>query len=125
MDGLRRVARGVAEAHGVTATVDIHAGYPVTVNDADFARFVLHVGAELLGSQNAPEQATPQMAAEDFSYVLEQVPGAMMSLGTRPNGVAEGEAANAHSNRYLLEEEAMITGQAMYAAVALEFLARG
>jgi metal-dependent amidase/aminoacylase/carboxypeptidase family protein len=102
--------------------VDIKNGYPVTVNDADFARFVLHVGQRLLGSDNAPEQATPQMAAEDFSYVLEQVPGAMVSLGTRPTGVAEGEAANAHSNRYLLEEDAMVTGQAMYAAVTLEFL---
>jgi hypothetical protein len=46
----------------------------------------------------------------------------MISLGTRPNGVAEGAAANSHSNRYVLEEEAMVTGQAMYAAVALEFL---
>jgi amidohydrolase len=125
VDGLRRVARGVADAHGVTVTVDIHAGYPVTVNDADFARFVLQVGERLLGKEHAPEQATPQMAAEDFAYVLERVPGAMMSLGTRPNGVAEGAAANAHSNRYLLEEEAMVTGQAMYAAVALEFLTRG
>src|SRR5579859_692987 len=124
-DGLRRVARGVADAHGVRATVDIHDGYPVTVNDADFARFVLQVGGQLLGRQNAPEQPTPQMAAEDFAYVLERVPGAMVSLGTRPNGVAEGAAANAHSNRYLLEEEAMITGQAMYAAVALEFLKPG
>jgi amidohydrolase len=125
LEGLRRVAKGVADAHGVEASVEIKDGYPVTVNDADFARFVLKVGQDLLGSGNAPEQATPQMAAEDFSYVLEQVPGAMMSLGTRPNGVAEGEAANAHSNRYLLEEDAMITGQAMYAAVALAFLSRG
>lgn len=35
-----------------------------------------------------------------------------------------GAVASPHSNRYLLEEEAMITGQAMYAAVALEFLTR-
>jgi amidohydrolase len=122
LEGLHRVARGVADAHGVAATVDIQEGYPVTVNDADFARFVLRVGEQVLGRDNATEQATPQMAAEDFSYVLDQVSGAMMSLGTRPSGVAEGEAANAHSNRYLLEEEAMVTGQAMYAAVALEFL---
>ena len=80
LEGLRRVARGVADAHGVAATVEIKEGYPVTVNDADFARFVLHVGQRLLGSENAPEQATPEMAAEDFSYVLERVPGAMMSL---------------------------------------------
>jgi hippurate hydrolase len=73
--GLQRVARGVADAHGVTARVDITGGYPVTVNDADFARFVLDVGQRLVGRERAPQQLTPQMAAEDFSYVLEQVPG--------------------------------------------------
>ena len=62
------------------------------------------------------------MAAEDFSYVLEAVPGAMASIGTRPPEFGEGEAPNAHSNRYLLDEHAMISGMAMYAAVALEFL---
>lgn len=122
LEGLPRLARGIAEAHGLTASVDIENGYPVTVNDADFAHFVLGVGQRLLGSEGALEQSAPQMAAEDFSYVLERVPGAMVSLGTRPDGYAEGEAPNAHSNRYLLREDALATGVAMYAAVALEFL---
>jgi hypothetical protein len=46
----------------------------------------------------------------------------MISLGTAPAHFGEGEAPNAHSNRYLLDEEAMVTGMGMYAAVALEFL---
>jgi amidohydrolase len=124
LEGLERVSRGIAEAHGVTARVHIKEGYPVTVNDADFARFVIDVGQRLVGPDRAPEQSAPQMAAEDFSYVLEKVPGVMMSLGTQPPGYAEGGAPNAHSNRYLLEEEAMVTGMAMYAAVAIEFLNR-
>jgi hippurate hydrolase len=62
------------------------------------------------------------MAGEDFSYVLERIPGAMATLGTRPAGFAEGEAPNAHSNRYLLNEDALVTGAAMYAAVALRYL---
>jgi hippurate hydrolase len=106
----------------VTARVDITEGYPVTVNDADFAIFVLDVGQRLVGRERAPQQLTPQMAAEDFSYVLEQVPGAMIALGTRPREFGEGEAPNAYSNRYQLDEDAMATGVAMYAAVALEFL---
>jgi len=120
--GLPRLARGIAEAHGLTASVEIKHGYPVTVNDADFARFVRGVGERLLGPDRAPEQPAPQMAAEDFAYVLERVPGAMASLGTKPEGFAEGQAPNAHSNRYLLHEDARATGVAMYAAVALEFL---
>ena len=62
------------------------------------------------------------MPGEDFAYVLEQIPGVMASLGTRPEGYAEGEAPNAHSNRYLLNEDAMLNGMAMYAAVATAYL---
>jgi hippurate hydrolase len=122
LEGLPRLARGIADAHALSATIEITEGYPVTVNDPDFARFTLDVGRELVGSERVWEQASPQMAAEDFSYVLEQVPGAMISLGTAPAQFGEGEAPNAHSNRYLLDEEAMVTGMAIYAAVALEFL---
>jgi hippurate hydrolase len=122
LERLPRLAAGIAEAHGLTALVEIKYGYPVTVNDPEFARFVLGVGERLLGSERASEQPTPQMAAEDFAYVLEQVPGVIASLGTRPDGFAEGMAPNAHSNRYLMKEDALATGVAMYAAVALEFL---
>ncbi|MBV9169905.1 MAG: amidohydrolase [Chloroflexi bacterium] len=122
VSNLNRVAQGIADAHGVRAETIVDEGYPVTVNDVEFARFVLDVARSLVGPECAPEQATPQMAAEDFSYVLERVPGAMVSLGTRPSGMSEAEAPAGHSNRYLLEEEAMVNGTAMYAAVALEYL---
>jgi amidohydrolase len=124
VEGLQRVARGIAEAHGLTAEVQIFRGYPVTVNDPEFARFVLEVSRGLVGAERTVEQPTPQMAAEDFSYVLEQIPGAMASLGTRPKSFGEGQAPSPHSNRYLLEEDAMATGVALYAAVALQFLER-
>jgi hippurate hydrolase len=65
---------------------------------------------------------TPVMGAEDFSYVVERVPGAMAFLGTRPPGVAPAEAAPNHSNRMVLDEEALATGVALYAAVALRRL---
>jgi amidohydrolase len=122
VSSLPRLAEGIAMAHGLTADVHIDAGYPVTVNDAEFARFVLDVGRRLFGADRVIESATPQMAAEDFSYVLERVPGAMASLGTRPHGLAESDAPAGHSNRYLLEEDALPAGIAMHAAVALEFL---
>jgi hippurate hydrolase len=124
-EGIRRVARGVAEAHGLSAEVEFEPGYPVTVNDPDAARLALDTGRQLLGAERACEQPTPQMAAEDFSFVLEQVPGAMISLGTRPSGLDEHEAPPGHSTRYLLEEGAMTTGIAMYAALALGVLERG
>ena len=60
------------------------------------------------------------MGAEDFSYVLQRVPGAMMFLGGTPAGTDPTTAAPNHSNRVVFDEQAMTTGIAMYAAVALD-----
>src|SRR6185295_9963534 len=49
IEGARRVAEGIAMAHGAEATVEITRGYPVTVNDGGFARFVLDTAREALG----------------------------------------------------------------------------
>ncbi len=62
------------------------------------------------------------MGAEDFSYVLERLPGAMVFLGARPEGVRH--PAPNHSNRMMLNEDAMVTGIAMHTAIATTWLAR-
>jgi amidohydrolase len=51
LDGIRRVAEGVAAAHGAEVSVDLVRGYPVTVNDVDFAGFVLETARELVGAR--------------------------------------------------------------------------
>jgi hippurate hydrolase len=120
-EGIRRVAAGIAAAHGAEADLKITRGYPVTVNDEGFARFVLDTARELLGPDGAQPAANPMMGAEDFSYVLQRVPGTMANLGTRPDS---GPVYPNHSNRMLLNESALATGVAMHAAVALRFLER-
>jgi hippurate hydrolase len=122
-DRIRQVTAGIAAAHGLTAEVDIEGGYPVTVNDEKFAEFAHEVAAELLGDGAVAEMANPIMGAEDFSYVLERVPGAMAFLGACPPGLDPAEATPNHSNRVVFDEPAMATGIATYAAVALRHLA--
>src|SRR5712692_9675197 len=119
--GVRRVAQGVAAAHGAEVDVEITRGYPPTVNYERFAGFVLDTARDLLGPDGAQQASNPMMGAEDFSYVLQRVPGAMANLGTRPDS---GPAYPNHSNRMLLNESALATGVAMHAAVALRFLER-
>jgi amidohydrolase len=116
VETVRRVAEGVASAHGAEADVTIVEGYPVTVNDGDFAAFVSGIAGDA-----AVTLPSPVMGAEDFSYVLQRVPGAMAFLGTRPDGVRAADAAPNHSNRMLLNEDAMANGIALHAAVALSF----
>jgi amidohydrolase len=119
LDGVRRVAEGVAAAHGAAVEVNLIRGYPVTVNHDGFAERVLRVATELLGPERVQPMATPIMGSEDFSYVLQRVTGAFAFLGTRP---AEGPAPPNHSNRMLVNESALPTGIAMHVAVALDFL---
>ena len=120
---VRRIAEHVAAAHDMTAEVEIAPGYPVTVNDGGVADEVLDTARWLVGDDLALAMPTPVMGAEDFSYVTEKVPGAMAFLGTRPDGMRPADVAPNHSNRMVLDEGAMVTGIALYAAAALRRLA--
>jgi amidohydrolase len=122
-NGVRRVAEGVAAAHEAAVDVEVELGYPVTVNDVGYAGFASGVATELLGSNRVTTMATPVMGAEDFSYVLQEVPGALAFLGATPPGVDPRRAAPNHSNRVLFDEDAMATGIAVYTQVALAHLA--
>ena len=65
-------------------------------------------------------------AAEDFSYVLQRIPGCMMLLGVMPEGHdGHDHVAPCHSNRMILNEDCMAVGIAMHASVAHRFLAQG
>ena len=118
-ENLERVANGVAHAHGARVDFDLRLGYPVTVNDQSIATWCRAIAADLLGAQLSFEMPAPVMGAEDFSYVLEKVPGALVFLGMCPAGLQPHEAPPNHSNRMLLEESAMANGIALYAGVAL------
>lgn len=123
---IRVVADGVAAAHGCTAQVDIVQGYPVTTNDSTFARFAAGVVDDRLGPGRSYQMPSPVMGAEDFSYVLQKVPGAMVFLGVCPPQHADPFSAPAcHSNRMVLHEDVMADGIALHAAIATTFLARG
>ena len=116
---IERVAKGIATAHGLTVDFGLVPGFPVTVNDTAVAEWVRQVAQELVGDGRVLDMPNPVMGAEDFSYVLEQVPGAMAFLGTCPDGVSLKDVAPNHSNRMIIDESAMATGIALYAAVAL------
>jgi len=122
-DGIRRVAEGVAAAHDAKVDIRFEDGYPVTVNNVGSAAFSLGVAREVLGNNAVVEMPNPVMGAEDFSYVLNRVPGSMMFLGGTPLDRDLSKAAPNHSNRVYFDENAMVDGMAVYAAMALRHLA--
>ncbi|MGI9030058.1 MAG: M20 metallopeptidase family protein, partial [Ilumatobacteraceae bacterium] len=121
-DGIKRVVEGIASAHGCGVEVVVDAGYPVTVNDDEVANATLGIAAEVLGADKVVRQPHPVMGAEDWSYVLQQVPGAMMFLGGTGDGRNPATAPPNHSNRVTFDEQAMADGIAVYSAVALDHL---
>ena len=122
-DAIKRVAEGIAAAHSAEARVEVELGYPVTVNDMGYAGTVLDTATQLLGEHRVNAMRSPIMGAEDFSYVLQRVPGALAFLGACPPGLDPRTAAPNHSNRVVFDEAAMSTGIATYAAMALQHLA--
>ena len=118
-DNLNRLVPAIAAAHGASAVVEIGHGYPVTVN-ADPAADLVHAATlGLLGPDRAVLAADPIMGAEDWSYVLQKVPGAMSFLGACPPGLDPDSSPPNHSNRVVFDEPAMAVGVATHAATAL------
>lgn len=87
IDGIRRIASHVAEAHFATAEVVIpQGGYPNTANHKKEALFMGEVMREMVGDDHAHTDVLPAMTAEDFGFMLEQVPGAYGWIGNGANG---------------------------------------
>ncbi len=123
-EGIVRIAQGIARAHDVEAAVDLVEGYPVTVNDDKFVGFASDVAKDLLGERGFLKMPAPIMGAEDFSYVLQRMPGCMVFLGVAPHDVSHHHAHACHSNRMIMDEDAMANGIALHAAIAERFLDR-
>jgi amidohydrolase len=115
---------GIASAHGLTVSAEFRDGYPVTVNDEAETQFAARVAADLLGEECCVAQLNPMTGAEDFSFVLEQVPGAFLMLGACPPGADPATAPNNHAPDAVFDDSVLAAGAALYAELALQRLAR-
>lgn len=119
----RRLAEGIAAAHGCTADVSYTVDYPVTVNDPVETSRVLTVLGEEFGAARAVEMPDPLMGSEDFSYVLEKVPGCFIFLGaTPPDRDWQSEPWN-HSPKVVFDDAVLADAAAALAELAWRRLA--
>ncbi len=114
---IAELAEGIAVAMRASAQVEYVVGYPPLVNHESGVETVREAVAAL-GLTPVVDQ--PQMGGEDFSYVLQRVPGAFMRLGVRNPEWQEERPI--HSSSFDLDEEALPIGAAMMAATALRYL---
>ena len=111
MEGLQRISSLMAQAHRATAQVLIKPGYPATVNHPREARFMARIMAEAVGAANAHADVAPAMTAEDFGFMLEQVPGAYGFIG---NGVGGKPGVNLHNPAYDFNDDILGPGAAFW-----------
>lgn len=122
---VQQLAQGIAGAHGLEARVSITEGFPVTLCDARAVDFGERTSRDLFGPAAFRRLDAPIMGAEDFAYVLEQVPGAMFFLGVAHEGEDWANCCGIHSPRMMLDESVMPQGAALLAGLAERFLAGG
>lgn len=120
-----RIVENIAAAHGATAEASIDQGYPVTMNDPRATALMKACAEQLGGEQGWASMPAPMMGAEDFSYVLREVPGAMAFLGVAPEGSDFRTNPPLHNTRMTIEESVMTRGVAMHCAMAERFLNDG
>ncbi len=116
------LCRQLAAAHGLEAQVDYFHEYPLTVNDDEHAGFVADTVQEVFGDRRFETLGNPHPGAEDFSRVLEAVPGCYLFLGAHPDGEPAGP--NNHSPRARFVDNVMPDGALLHAELAVRALER-
>ena len=112
---LRRVAEGVAAAHGLTATVNITLGPPPIVNPREPAAWAREAINTVLGPGTVKPLGISNMAAEDFAFYMERMPGCFMRIGARE---PDGAMIAAHSPQFHAAEASLFVGAAVLAETA-------
>ena len=118
-----RLVRDITAAHGLSVRAGWTEGYPVTVNDPGETAFAQQTVTGLFGPGSFTPAVNPMTGAEDFSFVLEQVPGAFVMLGAC---LADSDPATApfnHSADAVFDDGVLADGAALYAELAIRRLA--
>ena len=112
---LRNLVESVAAGFGATAVLTYERVYPATVNTLPEAHFASDVAASLVGEERVLRNMAPSMGGEDFSFMLQAVPGAYMRVGQGDSAGQPG--CFLHNSRYDFNDEVLPLGAALYASL--------
>ena len=118
-ENMKRIATGVAAAFGATAEVDFRPLFAPLVNDPAETTAIADVAAELVGEAHVNRNRELIVASEDFSFMLEAVPGAYINIG---NGDTTGSVP-VHNPGYDFNDAILPLGAAALAGIVEKKLA--
>jgi hippurate hydrolase len=115
---IARIATTIAAGFGATATVSFRTIASPLLNDTAEALVYGDAAVAVAGEANVDRDAPPVMGSEDFSYMMERVPGAHITIGN-------GETSALHNRGYDFNDEAIPYGVALYAEIVERKLPKG
>jgi amidohydrolase len=122
MDAAGVLVRDIASAYGLSATAEFVDSYPVTVNDAAEVSFAEQTVTGLFGSERFTRSPFPLTGSEDFSYVLDEVPGAFIMFGACPPDADPAMAPFNHSSAAVFDDTVLADGATLLTELALRRL---
>lgn len=100
-----------AASFGASASIRYARGYPVTVNEPGRTAFAAEVAAEVAGPDRVDDDVPPSMGGEDFSFMLEERPGAYIFLGN-------GDSSELHTDTYDFNDAVIPVGASYWVRLA-------
>jgi hippurate hydrolase len=108
---IRQIVDGITSAHGATAEIEYERNCPVTFNHDTETDHAARAATDIVGKANLDTEVDPSMAGEDFSYMLQQRPGAFIFIGN-------GDTAGLHNPAYDFSDEAIGYGISYWVRLA-------
>jgi hippurate hydrolase len=105
------VVEGTAKLYGASAKLTYKRDYPVTLNHRDQTAFAASVASEIVGADKVDTGLPPVMGAEDFSFMLNERPGAMIFAGN-------GDSAGLHHPKYDFNDDLIPVGASYWVRLA-------
>ncbi|CCV14409.1 amidohydrolase [Mesorhizobium sp. STM 4661] len=99
------IARGIAAAHSLNATLDYKKGYPPLINTADATGRAVEAAAATVGRENVSTEFSPSLGCEDFAFMVRETGGCYAWIGVGDVGPGEG----LHGDRYVFNDEIVPT----------------
>ena len=117
-DRITTLVHMTAESYGAKAEIRYVEGYPVVDNAADAVALAAEVATELVGQEDVDRDYPRMMGSEDFAYMLQECPGALVRIGNGPSDGGRG----LHNPRYDFDDRNLALGAAFWCRLAETFL---
>ena len=115
---MERLTKSIAAGFGAEASLDFRVIFAPMINNEAEAQAYGDAAAGLVGEENIDRHTPPGMGSEDFSFMMEQVPGAHINLGN-------GDSAALHNHKYDFNDETIPYGVALYGSIVEKKLPKG